>query len=332
VGGLDDEAELGRLLVVGQRVALDGGSEPALAGQAQLVQRHEPGRLVHPALEVILRLQLRPLGGDQAEDDQLARGHEPQRREAAGALVVVLQEEPVHVQPGKQRLGHEIVPAGGDPAGPEVAPAQVRGDRHPGRAVLDGGVDLGDVAQVQAGGVLAPAGDPGALGRVVEVGQGGVVELQVGAAQRAQPGDLVGVGGGQVGPERLHLRVDGRVEHGRAAAVVHHVRRRDRQLRHRGGDVRLQEGERVGEDRLVDPDLAVDMNGRRGELDIPGGVVELDGQVARRLGHPAEGVDEVHVPRGAAELPVGGGLQPDLLLHPDHARDLLVLRRPQLGR
>jgi hypothetical protein len=38
----------------------------------------------------------------------------------------------------------------------------------------------------------------------------------------------------------------------------------------------------------------------------PRGVVELHRQVARCLGHPAEGVDEVHVPGGPAELTVGG--------------------------
>jgi hypothetical protein len=53
--------------------------------------------------------------------------------------------------------------------------------------------------------VLAAFGDLGALGGVVEVGQAGVVELQVGAAQLAEPAYLVGVRGGQVGPEPLEL-------------------------------------------------------------------------------------------------------------------------------
>src|SRR5580693_10370090 len=52
VGGLDDEAELRHLLVVGQRVALGGRGEAALAGQADLVQRHVLGRFVDAALEV----------------------------------------------------------------------------------------------------------------------------------------------------------------------------------------------------------------------------------------------------------------------------------------
>ena len=63
------------------------------------------------------------------------------------------------------------------------------------------------------------------------------------------------------------------------------------------------------------------------ELDVALGVVELDRQVARRLGDAVERVDEVHVPGGAAELAVGDRLQPDLLLHAHDVADRLVLDR-----
>ena len=36
--GFDDEAQLGQLLLLAEGVALDGGGEAALAGQAQLVE------------------------------------------------------------------------------------------------------------------------------------------------------------------------------------------------------------------------------------------------------------------------------------------------------
>ena len=181
-------------------------------------------------------------------------------------------------------------------------------------------------------GVLAAPADLGALRRVVEVGQRGVVELQVGAAESAQAGDLVGVGGGQVGPELLDVGVDRRVEHGGAAAVVHHVRRRDRLLGHGRGHLRLGEREVLAEDGAVQVDLAVDVQRGGRALDVARRVMELHFQVAGRLGHAAEGIDEVHVPGGAAELPVGGRLQAHLLLHPHRLGDLHVLDGPQVSR
>ena len=71
------------------------------------------------------------LGGDQPEHDQLAGRHEPQRLEAARALVVVLEEEAVDVELGEQRLGDEVVAALGRPGGAEVAAAHVGGDGQP---------------------------------------------------------------------------------------------------------------------------------------------------------------------------------------------------------
>ena len=71
--------------------------------------------------------------------------------------------------------------------------------------------------------------------RVVEVGEARVVELQVAAAGRGERRDLGAVGRGEVGPERLEVRVDLACDRGAAAAVVHHARRRDRQLRRARG-------------------------------------------------------------------------------------------------
>ena len=70
-------------------------------------------------------------------------------------------------------------------------------------------VDVLDVGLVLVLGVAADLGDVLALLGVVEVGERGVVELQVGAAGVAEPADLLGVGGGEVGPERVELGVDG---------------------------------------------------------------------------------------------------------------------------
>jgi hypothetical protein len=77
----------------------------------------------------------------------------------------------------------------------------VRGDGQPGRAPGEGRVDLLDVAQVLVLGVVAALGQLLPLGRVVEVGQAGVVQLQVLAAEPGQRRDLGGIGGREVGPE-----------------------------------------------------------------------------------------------------------------------------------
>ena len=52
---------------------------------------------------------------------------------------------------------------------------------------------------------------------------------------------------------------------------------------------------------------------------------ELDGDMAGLLGDPVELVDEVHVPRRAAELAVRGRLEPDLLLLAHGVSDRRVL-------
>src|SRR6266699_4978694 len=59
-GGLHHEAQLSDLLIPGQRIAVQGGGEAALRGQAQLVDVHELAGLLDPALDVVLGFQLSP--------------------------------------------------------------------------------------------------------------------------------------------------------------------------------------------------------------------------------------------------------------------------------
>jgi hypothetical protein len=94
--------------------------------------------------------------------------------------------------------------------------------------------------------------------------------------------------------------------------------------------VLAQVAEVVAEDGLPHADLAVDLQGRRGEVDPALSVAEVHHEVVAGAADPVQRVDEVHVPRGAAELAVGGGLQPDVLLHPDDVADRVVLGRAQL--
>src|SRR5579872_2953440 len=87
---LDDQLELGDLLLAGERVPLDGRGKAALWREAQLLDRHVPRRLLDPPLEQILRFQLAALGCHEAEHHVLVRRHVTQRLEPARARVVVL--------------------------------------------------------------------------------------------------------------------------------------------------------------------------------------------------------------------------------------------------
>jgi hypothetical protein len=202
-------------------------------------------------------------------------------------------------------------------------------DRHAVRAAGERGVRLADVAQVHVVGVLTAPGDLRPVLRVVEVGQARVVELEVAAAHGGQPPHLLGVGCPKVGPELLDVRVDGPVDDGRPAPVVDHARRRDRQLRHsRRGD-RRQEREVVAEDRVLQAELPVDEHGHGAELHLAAVVAEPDRR-RRRSRDPADLEDEVRVPRGPAELPVGHGCQAERLLLGDGRADRRVLHRTKL--
>src|SRR4051794_35121974 len=182
-------------------------------------------------------------------------------------------------------------------------------------------------------GVAALRGDELALPGGVQGREARVVELEVRAAELAEPPHLLAVRRGEVAPERVQLRVDGRVDRRAAAAVVDHARRRDRQLRGRFLDGAVEEAEVVAEDRVREPEPPADVHPGEDGLDIA--LVAVEGDPQLLLGHrrdAVELVDEVHVPRPAAELAVGHGPQADLLLHPDDLADRVVLDRAQLDR
>ena len=91
-GGFYHKFELRHLVGDRHVVALDGAGEAALRAQGELIERAILPRLLDPALQRVLRLELRQLRRDEAEDDGLALRHEAQRREIARALVVIFKE------------------------------------------------------------------------------------------------------------------------------------------------------------------------------------------------------------------------------------------------
>ena len=225
-----------------------------------------------------------------------------------------------------------LVAALGHPRGAEVAAAHVRRHGHALGATGERLVHVPDVLDVLALGIAADRGGVRPLGRVVQVREARVVELQVRAAELAEPPHLIAIGGGEVGPEGVEIGVDVFVERSAAAAPVHHARRGDRQLGDSSRDRVPEERERLAEDRLRDADPAVDVERGRTELDVSRFVVERDLDPVVAWVNAVEAVDEVHVPRRAAELAVGRSLEADVLLHPHGVADRLVLARPQLRR
>ena len=250
----------------------------------------------------------RSLRRDQTEHDLLARRHEAQRLEAAGALVVVLEEEPVDVELAEQRLGDEVVAALGRPRRAEVAAAQVRRDVQAGRPVGDRGVDLADVALVLVLGVAALArrarrAAPGRSGRR------GWCRRAAGRCSRARrAAHLARVGRRQVGPELVLVGIDARIDGAPAAAVVHHARRRDGQLRRRRRDASTagtrRRSPKIGVGRApIRPSTlsAADVKSRS-----PAALRKCTASLLVGRGRsPPQLVDEVHVPGRAAELAVG---------------------------
>ena len=84
VGDLDHEAQLRGLLLDREGVALLRGCEAALGREAELVEIDVLRGLLDAPLHVVLVLELGALGGDEAQHDRLALGHEAQRLEVAG--------------------------------------------------------------------------------------------------------------------------------------------------------------------------------------------------------------------------------------------------------
>src|SRR5882672_3072691 len=91
--GLDYHLELALLVVLGDAVADHVGGEAALRAERELLERQVLRRLFDPAPQAVDGLELGHLGADEPQDADLALRKVAQRREAAGARAVVLEEE-----------------------------------------------------------------------------------------------------------------------------------------------------------------------------------------------------------------------------------------------
>src|SRR5215470_13314849 len=92
-GRLGHQGELRVLVGRRDEIALFGRGEPALRAQREPLERHERRGLANPPLELRPALQRSVLGRHEPEHDGPVVGYVLQRLEAAGARVVVFQEE-----------------------------------------------------------------------------------------------------------------------------------------------------------------------------------------------------------------------------------------------
>src|SRR5215510_13996942 len=129
-GGLDDELELGPLLIVRQLVARGDARKPTLRRQRELLQGHVLGGLVDAPLQLVLLFESAVLGGDQAQHNDLALGHEAQRGEVASTRRIIFEEESIDLDFVKNDLGDWIVAALRQPRRRGIATAHMHAHRH----------------------------------------------------------------------------------------------------------------------------------------------------------------------------------------------------------
>lgn len=102
------------------------GTKPTLRAHTNPLERllgrlttplgHPLGGAQHALLHLLLVLELRELGADDADDDVLVLGEVLQGLEAAGALGVVFEVEGVDVEGLEELLGDDVVGALGEVA------------------------------------------------------------------------------------------------------------------------------------------------------------------------------------------------------------------------
>ena len=194
-----------------------------------------------------------------------------------------------------------------------------------GRQVAQHAVGHRDIGVDQARPAVAARRERGLHVRVAELGEGGLVDLHIGAAGRRERLELGAEGRDRVVPEFLDVVIGMRRDGGVAAAEMQRAGTGNRELRHRAGEG-AQALEIVGMDRLRPCELALDHRGRLGAARERSAGLATD-RVGRDV---AEAAVEIAVVGAAAKLAVGREPQPDPRLQIDRRGDRLVLASLQL--
>src|ERR1700722_14694055 len=321
-GDLDHHAQLRPLLLLGEHVALFGGSKAALRRETELIEGGEFGRLLDAALDVVLLFQLAGFCRDQPEHDNLvAFGQKAQRLKAAGARAVVFEEISVVVQLPEQNFGDRLVAAFGNPGRAEIAAADVRGDRDVGRLAFQRAVDDAGVVLGQTIGVKPAFARFFQLRLRAQIGPGGVVDLQIATTGIVETADGLAIRLRQIVEDGVAVGVFLGGDRIRLEAKMHGRRGRDAHFRR---DVRmrleklemLQHRMAAGEAELAGDARAQMLGLHAVKLDAVIDLMDLDA---------VEHAVEIEMPPRAAEFAVGGALEADLLLLLDDLLDLAVL-------
>src|SRR5579872_520058 len=309
---------------------MSGRGEAALMAQRALVERHVMTRLFDALLDLFFRFDRAIFGAHQAEHDHLALGREAQRREIAGAFIVIFKEETVDLHLVQQNLGDRLIAALRDPGAFEIAAAEMDGDRHVLWPIADRIIDETTIEMGQRIGIIAARLGRFADRRIAEIGKVGVVELKVAAAALSEISDLVAVRGGEIVVASLELGIGALADRLAAAAEVQHRRRRDTDFRGLTRR-RFEKIEVAALDRGRVADFGFDMHGWRTKADL-GSIVltEFGGEFAVSHGDAVELFEEVDMKIRTAEFAVGNPLQADVLLLANHFAYAIVLDPPEV--
>jgi hypothetical protein len=198
----------------------EGINLPALRTHTELLERCKLGSLSDSLNNLGLVLELARLGRYQTQDNPLLAvlGQEPQRLQATASLVIPLEQKVVNLEVPEEDLGDGLVSARRKVSGTEVSTAQVDRGGHVGGLETEGLVDELDVLSGEFIDILASflGGVSHLLG--AEVGQVGVVELNVLASGFGESGNLLLVCLGEVGVEVGEIGVVFVVDSGSATA------------------------------------------------------------------------------------------------------------------
>ncbi len=198
--------------------------------EAELIDIDEFRRLLDAALEFIAAFERAGFRRHQPEHDLLALRHETQRLETAGTCGVEFHEIAMHADRIEQPLGDRLVAARRHEGRAEIAAAQMHRHDHVGGNVRDGGVDHAGIDEWQGTGIVAPGAHLIAQGRIAQIGEVDLVELQVTAPRVCERAHDLTVGSPEVAIEIVHGRIN-RFRHRLAAvAEMQRRRRRDRHL------------------------------------------------------------------------------------------------------